>query len=584
MKYITIVLLLLPNILFGQNINDKAIELFERNSINKTISLNEIQKFTFHLKKGQLAIIRLTDYTLDLKFLATTFDGYIVEETETFDGTDIPIFYAHKEDNYQIEITTLNNKNKKGKYTISVELIESKSNDKTEIIDQFLSQFYSNSEPGASISIIDKGKVIYNKSFGLSDINNNISNTSSSVYNLASVSKQFTAFSIAMLAAQNKLSLDNDIRKYIPELPVYEKTITINHLIHHTGGLYENDFPLALAGYGSQDYTSKERELSFLYRNKQVIFESGERFQYSNTGYTILGEIIERITKQPFSQWAKENIFIPLQMNNTLIIDNVNQRIQNKSESYLKISDKIYELSTVNYEASGASNVYTSMDDLFKWLDNFNTGKVGGSAVLELINTKGVLNNGEISDYAFGNFITKYKGVKRISHLGLTNGYRTSIARFPNQKLAVIYLANNGAWKTYDLAGEIYAILLSDEVKLKKRTETENKNNLVSNNETNNDFGDAHITYKTYAGVYYSDVILTSYKIENSNNKLHINSIKYGNIPIKPVAKDTFSSDKWFLSKIVFLRDKTNRITGFETYSNRDGTKIYFEKLNLLKE
>jgi len=584
MKGITLILLFFSYLTFGQGKNNTTIKLFDGNSINKTIALNETHKFTLLLEKGQLALIRLTDYTLDLEFLTTTSDGYLVEETETFDGTDIPVFYANKKDNYQIEITTLNNKNKNGKYTISVKIIESENNDKIEVIDQLLSQFYNSSEPGASVSIIDKDKVIYNRSFGLSDINNNVANTSSSVYNLASVSKQFTAFSIALLASQKKLSIDDDIRKYIPELPEYEKTITINNLIHHTGGLYENDFPLALAGYDSQDYTSKERELTFLYRNKQVIFESGERFQYSNTGYTLLGEIIERITKQPFSQWAKENIFNPLQMNNTMIMDNVNLIIKNKSESYSKISNHIYELSTVNYEASGASNVYTSTDDLYKWLDNFNTGKVGGNAVLELIEKKGVLKSGEILEYAFGNFITEYKGVKRISHLGLTNGYRTSIARFPNQKLAVIYLANNGAWNTYDLASEIYAILLSDEVKLKKRTKTENKDNLVPSNETNTDIVNTKIKYKSYEGVYYSDAILTSYKIENSNDKLHINSIKYGEFPIKSIAKDTFSSEKWFFSKIVFFRDNKNNVIGFETYSNRDGTKMYFVKLNFLKK
>ncbi|MBC8884105.1 beta-lactamase family protein [Flavobacterium piscinae] len=546
-------------------------ELIPEVKREKILKPNSEHVFTLNLNKGELVIFYITNYSSDLQFLAWNENNEIVEQTETFDGTDIPIFHARETGKYNIKITPLHQLKDAIKYNLQLKVIKSNTNDKAEIISKLLKSFYPKNEPGSCVSIMYEGKVILQECYGLSNISYQSKNNEQTLFNLASVSKQFTAYGISLLSSKGLISLNDDIRKFIPELPEYSKPIKIENLLNHTGGFYENDFPLALAGYDNS-FIPKEKEFQFIYSNKDVLFNSGEQFQYSNTGYVLLAEIISRVTKMKFNQWMSENVFIPIGMSSTLVLDDMNTVVINKAESYVKSKDGEYIISPVNFDAPGPGNILTNIDDLTKWITHIDSI----SKESTLYNKKTFLNNGEEVNYIFGNFYSSFKGNKMISHLGLTSGYRTSLARFPEKNISVALLANNGMWKTYDLASEIFEIMLSDEIQLEKLKATifEKESNKKVTSSEKKPLQNTNLEKLT--GFYYSDKIQTYFQVTMENGNLFLSNFFNPQIRLTNTNINEFSSDVWYLNKIKF--NENDDKTSMTIFNDRDTAAIKFFK------
>ena len=185
-------------------------------------------------------------------------------------------------------------------------------------VDEFLSQWDKNDLPGGAVGVVKDGKLIYKRGFGMANLDYDVPNTTTTRFNLASVSKPFTAMSIALLAQQGKLSLDDDIRKYLPEMPKYDETITIRHLIHHSSGIRDYESLIFFGGHGNDNAYSSKAVLNMLARQKNISFKPGSKYQYSNSGYFLLGMIVSRVSGKSLRAFAEENIFKPLGMKNTL--------------------------------------------------------------------------------------------------------------------------------------------------------------------------------------------------------------------------------------------------------------------------
>nr|WP_299346653.1 serine hydrolase domain-containing protein [Allomuricauda sp.] len=556
-------------------------KIADGDTITKTLKLGEAHNYQIELNQGELAVLTLYDYTINTKSIVTNEENYIVEQSDTWDISNYIVFYADESGEFGIEIQPFNNSQEEGIYSLKTKIYRSETNDKTETIDQFLSIFYEDDGPGASILILNNGIPKYKRSFGLSNLEYNIPVTENTVFNLASVSKQFTAYGIAILANDGVISLEDNIRKYIPELPKYDHVVTIQHLIDHTSGLHESRHALVLAGYGSEGFYDKDRVLHYLSRQKNLLFTPGERLQYSNSGYMLLSEIITRSTGIEFAEWIKENIFSPLEMNNSIIRDNAELTIEKRAYPYYRLSEEDYALSLNDFGAIGAAGVYTSIEDLVKWLDNYRTGKVGGPGVLNIINKVGVLNNGDRTNYAFGNWKSDNKGLNRINHLGLTSGYRTSVTRYPDKDVAIIYLANDGEFRTYYLARKIEDIFLSDSFSFVKKESEDSKtvdtNEYASSGELEGEKRiDTDIT--EYLGVYYSNEIVASYDFVEKNGKIQILSTKHNPIDLEQTDNDIFKGNQWFFDQIKFQRDKSNKIIGCIVFSDSYGAGIEFTK------
>lgn len=332
-------------------------------------------------------------------------------------------------------------------------------------VDAFLSQWDKNDMPGGAVGVVKDGKLIYKRGFGMANLEYDVPNTPSTRFNLASVSKPFTAFSIALLAQQGKLSLDDDIRKYVPEIPEYDETITIRHLVHHTSGLREYQALVLFAGLGTDNAYSPKTILNMLARQKNINFKPGSKYQYSNSGYFLLGLIVERVSGKSLRAFADENIFKPLGMKNTQLFDNRFEVVKNRAHGYGFAPDKSIRARSSLYDLVGAGGVLTTVEDLYLWVQNFYEPKVGNKELIQLMTTPGTLTTGEKMDYAFGMWRSQYKGLPVIAHSGNMFGYRARIASFPEQQFTVIALSNNMAILPNTITAKLADIYLEGQLK-----------------------------------------------------------------------------------------------------------------------
>ena len=315
----------------------------------------------------------------------------------------------------------------------------------TKKVHAFLAQWDKNDMPGCGVSAIKNGRLVYKRAFGMANLDYDVPNTTSTLFNLASSSKPFTAASVALLAQQGKLSLDDDIRKYVPELPKYDETITIRHLLYHTSGIREYQALILFGGLDAENALNDKAILKMLARQKNISFKPGSKHQYSNSNYHLLGIIVGRVSGKSLRAFAEENIFKPLGMKNTMFFDNRQEVVKNRASGYMVGQDKRIRVRASLFDLVGGGGVLTTVEDLYLWDQNFYEPKVGGKELISLLTTPGVLNSGEKMGYTFGLFLNKYKGLPVIKHSGNMSGYRSQIVSFPEQKFTAIALCNNSA-------------------------------------------------------------------------------------------------------------------------------------------
>jgi len=345
-------------------------------------------------------------------------------------------------------------------------------------VDAIFAQYDKPDSPGCALGVIKDGKLAYARGYGMANLEHGVPNGPKLVYDIGSTSKQFTAASILLLARQGKLSLDDDVRKHIPELPAYQKPITIRHLLHHTSGLRDYLTLFSLAGVNFDDTTTEEYALDIIARQKALNFTPGDEWLYSNSGYFLLSIIVKRASGKSFAEFAKENIFDQLGMKHTLILDNHKRIVPMRATGYSPNPRGGFQIEMSNFEQTGDGAVQTSIEDLLLWDQNFYEPKVGGKAFLEQMQSVGALNNGEKHDYASGLMIGEYKGLRLVSHGGSWAGYRAELARFPDQKFSVACLCNLSVTNPSMLAMRVANVYLAEEInalELKKAKEIEAK-------------------------------------------------------------------------------------------------------------
>jgi CubicO group peptidase (beta-lactamase class C family) len=307
-------------------------------------------------------------------------------------------------------------------------------------IDSIVSFFNNSSFPATTLGIIKNGRLIYNKGFGKEDLEKNIIPTSKSNFNLASNSKQFTAMCIMLLQEEGKLKRIDDIRKYLPEIPIYDKPITIEDLLHHTSGLRDYLELYHLTCKPVFELSQKEI-LKLISDQKHLNFSPGEYHLYSNTNYFLLAIIIERVSGISFNKYIRENIFTPLGMKHTYFSDE--KSVTNEAKNY-KQTGNTFLLNKNTYPTIyGDGGILSNIDDLLLWDQNFYhnvLGKKTNKIVTEIQET-GKLNNKENTFYAGGLFNIQYKGRQAILHGGGFNSFSTQILRFPSDSLSIILLS-----------------------------------------------------------------------------------------------------------------------------------------------
>jgi CubicO group peptidase (beta-lactamase class C family) len=316
--------------------------------------------------------------------------------------------------------------------------------------------------PGCAIGVVEDGELIYKRGFGQANLDHGIPITSRTVFDIGSTSKQFTAAAVALLAERDALSLDDDIRKHLPEMPDYGQPITIRHLIHHTSGIRDYLTVMTLAGHEDHNVFTLDDIVGMIARQQGLNFPPGTEHLYSNSGYMLLAEILERVARQDFIDFVRENLFAPMGMGDSLVYVDSTRIIPRRATGYSLRDDKLVVDHYYNFAVPGDGQVYTTVEDLARWDRLFYEGGVGGEGFVEGLHRVGVLNDGEELRYAFGLNIGSRRGLDTVRHGGAWGGFRAELLRFPAEKTSVICLCNFGEINAGAIANQIADIVLGD--------------------------------------------------------------------------------------------------------------------------
>ena len=347
------------------------------------------------------------------------------------------------------------------------------ADEKTDKVDNVFAPWDRTTSPGAAIAVIRDGKTVYMRGYGMAKIEDGILVKTNSVFDIGSVSKQFTAACVAMLIQDGKLSLDDDVRKYISEFPRYPQPVKIRHLIHHTSGVKDYIALLVFAGFLPEtDSPTAQETLDIICRQKHLNFAPGEQYSYSNSGYFLLSQIVERISGKSLKDFAQERIFGPLGMQHTFFQDDHSRIVPNRASGYDPQPDGGYKFNMSRWSQTGDGAVYTTVEDLVLWDEAFRTYALGRDFMAGLL-TMDPLNDGAKNNYAFGLFVGEHKGLKTISHGGAWAGYRSAFVRFPEKNLTVICLSNLSTMDATAMSYKVADIYL--EAFLKKTNQEINK-------------------------------------------------------------------------------------------------------------
>jgi len=334
-------------------------------------------------------------------------------------------------------------------------------------IDRLFAQWDKPTSPGCAVGVLRDGRFLYERGYGMANLDYDVPITPRTVFYVGSVTKQFTAALAAMLALDGKLALDADIRTYLPEMPDYAKTygvpVTVANLIHHTSGIRDIYGLMELAGKRLEDVTPDDSALALIARQKELNFKPGTEYLYSNSGYWLLGRILERVSGLPLRVLAEERIFTPLGMTHTHFHDDPGHVMKGRAMSYEPDGQGGFRISYLqNFDKIGAGGLYSTVEDLAKWDANSYSHLVGGDALQKLIHTRGVLANGDTLIYAFGNEVSTYRGLRTDEHSGSMMGYKAHLLRFPDQHLSVIETCNLGSINPGPIARQIAELYLGD--------------------------------------------------------------------------------------------------------------------------
>ena len=339
-------------------------------------------------------------------------------------------------------------------------------------VDAAFADLDSTHSAGCAVAVVRDGKTVFANGYGMANLDHGVPITPETIFDIGSTSKQFTAAAIALLALDGRLALDDDVRKHIPELPGYDKTITVRQLLHHTSGVRDYDLLLILSGLDDHDVFSYRDLVDLTARQQNLNFTPGDTHLYSNTGYILLAVIVERVSGLTIGEFVAQRIFAPLGMVHSLVYEDRDRIVPHRATGYSRSKDGSLRMDHYwNFALGGDGQIYTTVGDLALWDSNFYDPRVGGAGFLEMMRTRGELNSGESIDYALGLFHGDYRGLQTVSHGGAWGGFRAQFIRVPEQRFSAVVLCNLGTSGPDKRAHELIDIYLEEHLSPEKETQ-----------------------------------------------------------------------------------------------------------------
>ncbi len=337
-------------------------------------------------------------------------------------------------------------------------------------IDAIFAEFDRPGSVGRAVGVARDGAFVYKRGYGYANLDWDIPIAPNTVFYMGSVSKQFTAAAIALLAHERKLDLDDDIRKYLPEMPRRDPPVTIRQVVHHMSGVPGMYRVMQQNNLTTWNRFSRKEALELI-AEQDLDFAPGERYSYSNGGYFLLSMIVERASGQSLREYTTEKIFEPLGMHDTHFHDDPVHIVKRRAMSYAPrdegdqgVEGAYYQSYQGNFALPGAGGLYSTVEDLLQWDRNFANNRLGGPDFMETLHTKGVLNSGEELDYAFAIRKGEHRGLETWGHTGSFMGFKTVYIRYPQQRFSTWVLCNMGEIVPANYARQVAELFLADEM------------------------------------------------------------------------------------------------------------------------
>jgi CubicO group peptidase (beta-lactamase class C family) len=400
--------------------------------------------------------------------------------------------------------------------------------------------------PGCAVGVSKAGKPILQKAYGMADLEHDVPNRPDTIFEAGSVSKQFTAAAILLLVKDGKLSLDDAVRKYVPELPDYGAPLTIRHMLQHTSGLRDWGEVAGIAGWPRTSRVHTHAHvLDIVSRQKALNFPSGTRYSYSNTGYNLSAVIVSRVSGKSFAEFSKERIFDPLGMTRTSWRDDHTRVVKDRAIAYSQTQSG-FRLNMPFENVHGNGGLLTTVGDLLTWNNNFANPKIGDAGFVNVQEDPGTFPDGKPQTYAMGLMVGEHKGVREIAHSGSTAGYRAHLTRFPQQQVSVAVLCNVSSGTATQYAMSVADMYLAGSI---KETTTTTGNRRTREQQT---FDADPKDFAAYVGRYYSDEAEVMFEVAIENAALVLKRRPDTTMRLRPTAKDEFAAQG---GSITFIRE-----------------------------
>jgi CubicO group peptidase (beta-lactamase class C family) len=412
--------------------------------------------------------------------------------------------------------------------------------------------------PGCTVGVIKDGAFVHLRGYGMANLEHGVPLGPDTVFDIGSTSKQFTAAAIVLLAQEGRLSLDDEVRKHVTELPDYGRPLTIRHLLTHTSGLRDYLELMALAGWNFEDVSTDDDALQVIVRQRELNFEPGAEYLYSNSGFFLLSVIVKRITGQSLRAFAAARLFGPLGMKDTHFHDDHTEIVPRRATGYSPREGGGFRIDMSFFEQTGDGSVFTTVRDLLQWDRNFYEGTVGGRPLVEQLTTPGKLRDGQPLHYGLGLSVDRHRGLARVSHGGSWAGYRAELMRFPEQRLSVACLCNLSTARPSRLAAEVAEVYLGPALSPSLAADA------AAAREGAPAVQPPAVTpsaaeLAAYAGRYYSPELDTAYTVEVKGGGLALRGRRV-DATLAPTARDEFTQGALVVR---FERDGRGRPAGF---------------------
>ena len=440
-------------------------------------------------------------------------------------------------------------------------------------VDRVFAQWDRPASPGCALGVYQDGRIAYARGYGIADLEHDAPITPDSVFYAGSVSKQFTAMTVALAIQQGRLGADDDVRKWVPELPDYGRPITIRHLVHHTSGLRDVNTLMVLAGRRDEDAFDNEAVLRIVARQKALNFMPGDEHLYSNSGYAMLALAVERATGTRFDEYADASIFQPLGMPVSHFHTDLSRLVPKRAYAYDRRPDGTFVLNSPQNERAGAGGLFTTVRELVRWDQNFYDGKVGGADLIKMLETPGRLNNGTALSYAWGLTVGQYRGMPVVEHSGSLGGYRAHIIRFRPAHTSVAILCNASNVGTSTVVRRVADAVVGGRFPQPAPEPAMPPPGTIPPGLGYLYEGDE---LKVFAGEYYSDELESSYRVTVADNRLRLQrGTRRPTIMLERGTKDEFRMPG---SVIRFQRNSAGAVTGLVVDADRTRGLVFVRR------